>query len=340
MNGQDHGASMMALLSDAPGKADGLRVGLTRRPDPGAGQVRLRVTAAGLNFPDTLIIEDRYQVRPARPFSPGIEVAGVIDAVGEGIGTALVGQRAVAFTTHGGVADYVVAEAHLAAPISADLDDAMAASLVVTYGTMWHALRERAHLLAGDVMLVTGASGGIGQAAILLGKALGATVVAAASSSERAEVARRIGADRTFIYPVDGDKATLSALFTEKAGDHPFDVVCDPVGGIYGTAALRSLAWGGRQLVLGFAAGLPDYTANIVLLKSANIVGVSWGEMVGRAPGLFGRHMSALFDLVQRGLLAPPAPRIVPLAGAAKAIAAIAGREAVGKTVVALDRRS
>jgi NADPH:quinone reductase len=335
------GAMMTALLSDAPGKPETLRIGALPRPTPGLGQVRLKVAAAGLNFPDTLIIEDRYQVRPRRPFSPGIEVAGVIDAVGEGVDAALGGQRAVAFVTYGGIAEYVVAEAHLTARIGAGLSDAMAASLVVTYGTVWHALKDRARLQTGEAMLVTGASGGIGQAAVLLGKAFGATVIAAASSPERAEVARRMGADHTFVYPAEGaDKAALTKLFRDQAGGRAFDVVCDPVGGVYGTAALRALAWGGRQLVLGFAAGLPEYAANIVLLKSADIVGVSWGEMVGRTPGLFARHMDAVFKLIEAGRLTLPAPHVMPLDRAADGIAAIVSRRAVGKTVVMLDQRS
>ncbi|API61086.1 hypothetical protein BSL82_10850 [Tardibacter chloracetimidivorans] len=332
---------MTALLSDAPGKADSLRVGTVPRPSPGAGQVRLKVAVAGLNFPDALIIEDRYQIRPPRPFSPGIEVAGIVDEVGEGVDAALVDQRAVAFVPYGGIAEYVVADVHLTAPIAAGLDDAIAASLVVTYGTVWHALADRARLQPGEKMLVTGASGGVGQAAVLLGKALGAVVVAAASSAEKAEAARALGADEAFVYPAEGgDKASLTKLFKEQAGDRLFDVVCDPVGGLYGTAALRALAWGGRQLVLGFAAGLPEYAANIVLLKSADVVGVSWGETVGRVPGLFAQHMSALFGLMEGGRLAPPAPRVVPLEQAADRIAAMANRQAVGKTVVAIDQRA
>jgi len=332
---------MTALLSDTPGKAETLRIGSVPRPSPAPGQVRLKVAAAGLNFPDALIIEDRYQVRPQRPFSPGIEVAGVIDVVGEGVDTALIGQRAVAFITYGGIAEYVVAEAHLTARIGAGLSDAMAASLVVTYGTVWHALQDRARLQAGETMLVTGASGGIGQAAVLLGKAFGATVIAATSSPERAEVARRLGADHAFVYPAEGaDKAALTRLFKDEAGDRPFDVVWDPVGGIYGTAALRALAWGGRQLVLGFAAGLPEYAANIVLLKSADIVGVSWGETVGRMPGLFARHMDAVFGMIETGGLTPPDPQVMPLDRAADGITAMASRQAVGKTVVILNERS
>ena len=332
---------MTALLSDAPGSADTLRIGLAPCPSAGRGQVRIKVAAAGLNFPDALIIEDRYQDRPPRPFSPGIEVAGVIDEVGEDGDVGLIGQRVVAFVTYGGIAEYVVAEAHLTARIGAGLNDAMAASLVVTYGTVWHALQERARLRPGEAMLVTGASGGIGQAAVLLGKAFGATVIAAASSPDRAQVARRLGADHTFVYPAEGaDKAALTKLFRDQARERPFEVVCDPVGGVCGTAALRALAWGGRQIVLGLAAGLPDYAANIVLLKSADIVGVSWGETVGRMPGLFARHMDAVFGLVEAGRLVPPDPHAVPLDRAGEGIAAMANRQSIGKTIVTLGERS
>lgn len=300
--------------------------------------MRLKVMAAGVNYPDALIIEGRYQVQPQRPFSPGIEVAGVIDAIGQGVDPALMGQRSVAYITHGGMAEYALAQAHLTAPIGAGIDFATAASVVVTFGTVWHALYDRARLEAGEVLFVTGASGGIGQAAVLLGKAMGATVIAAASSAYKAEAARALGADHAFVYPADDlDKSTLGKLFKEQAGSRAFDVICDPVGGIYGSAALRALAWGGRQLVVGFAAGMPEYAPNLILLKSANVLGVSWGEMVSRTPGLFARHLEKIFDMIAAGRFAPPAPAIVPLAQAAEAIASMASRKAVGKTVIAIE---
>ena len=329
---------MNALLSDAAGPADTLRIGRIDCPSPGLGQVRLKVMAAGVNYPDALIIEGRYQVQPQRPFSPGIEVAGIIDAIGPDVDPALMGQRSVAFITHGGMAEYALAQAHLTAPIAVGLDFATAASIVVTFGTVWHALHDRARLEAGEALFVTGASGGIGQAAVLLGKAMGATVTAAASSAFKAQAARALGADHSFVYPADDlDKSALGKLFKQEAGSLAFDVVCDPVGGIYGSAALRALAWGGRQLVVGFAAGMPEYAPNLVLLKSANILGVSWGEMVSRTPGLFARHMETIFDMISDGRLVSPAPAVVPLAQAADAIASMVSRKAVGKTVIAIE---
>ena len=328
---------MRALLSTEPGDGSRLRVGELPLPEPGPNEIRIRTCFAGINYPDVLIIEDRYQVNPSRPFAPGIEVAGVVDAVGADVSCVRVGQPSVALLRFGGLADYVVAPADAVAPTPADMDLATAASLVVSYGTSWHALRDRAKLQAGDTLLVLGASGVVGLAAVQIGKAIGARVVAAVSSNEKAQAARSHGADEVVVYPVDQvDSRNLAGSFKHACGTGGATCVFDPLGGVYGEAACRALAWQGRVLVVGFAAAMPSIPANVVLLKSASVLGVSWGETVARTPGLFTRHMAELGALAARGSITPRPALIVPLEEAGQAIQSLATRKAVGKTIVRL----
>lgn len=315
-----------------------LRIGEIPLPEPGPGEVRIRSSYAGINYPDTLIIEDRYQISPPRPFAPGIEVAGVVDAVGPGVAGAYVGQFCVALLRYGGLADYAVAPASTVAPLPADLVASTAASMVVSYGTSWHALHERASLQAGETLLVLGASGVVGLAAVQIAKAVGARVVAAVSSEEKAQAVRLYGADDVVIYPRGQiESRRLAAVFKDVCGTRGATCVFDPVGGVYGEAAFRALGWRGRFLIVGFAAAaLPTLPANIVLLKSADVLGVSWGEMVIRTPGLFQRHITEIGALAASGAVEPPRPAIVPLEQAGKVIQSLAARQAVGKTVVEL----
>jgi NADPH2:quinone reductase len=336
MNGRFDGEQVKALLSSIPGNARLLALGDRPLPLPGPGEVRIKVSHAGINYPDALIIEDRYQIRPARPFTPGIEVAGHIDAVGEGAALLEPGQPCVALLRYGGLAEYAIASMDMVASMPAGMDGAAAASMIVTYGTAWHALKDRAALQERETLLVLGVSGGVGIAAVELGIACGARVIAAVSSEEKARIARDHGADDVLVYPREGmEIRALAALFKEGCAPGA-DCIYDPVGSVYGEAAISALAWQGRYLVIGFAGGIPSLAANLILLKSANVFGVSWGETVVRTPGLFRRHMAELGELAARGVIAPHPDAILPLDRAASAIAALAERRAIGKTVISM----
>lgn len=330
---------MKALICSSPGNGSALRIGELPIPQPKSHEIRIKTHFAGINYPDVLIIEDRYQLRPPRPFSPGIEIAGVIDAVGVDVDWAEAGQPCVALLRYGGLAEFAVAPAEAVAPIPGGLDIAEAASMVISHGTSWHALRDRANLRQGDTLLVLGASGVVGQAAVQLGKALGTRVVASVSSLEKARAAEANGADNVVLYPVGdvGDRQ-LATLFKEACGTEGATCIFDPVGGRYGEAALRALAWQGRYLVVGFASSLPNFAANLILLKSAELLGVSWGETVSRKPGMFRRHMAEIGELVENGAIDPKPTTIIPLEKAGDAIEALAARTAFGKTIVQIKQ--
>jgi len=332
---------MKALLSKAPGGPDTLVLEDVEEPTPGPGEVRIQVHAVGVNFPDSLIIQDLYQVRPRRPFSPGAELAGVIDAVGEGVQDRKIGDRVIGWSGHGAMAQKLVLHGSRCIPISDAMPFDDAAALVMTYGTSQHALKDRAKLQPGETLLVLGAAGGVGLAAVELGKAYGARVVAAASSLEKAELARSRGADEVLVYPTgpfdaDGRKA-LSAQFKAAVGGEGAQVIYDPVGGDYAEAALRAIGWEGRYLVVGFPAGIPKMPLNLTLLKSCQIVGVFWGAFITHAPAQFLTNVDELLALYGQGAIKPAISARFPLAQGGQAIAALAERRAQGKLVVMLE---
>jgi NADPH2:quinone reductase len=332
---------MRTLLSQAPGPPETLV--LEERPDPvpGPGQTLVRVAACAVNFPDALIIEDRYQVRPERPFAPGAEAAGVVEAVGEGVLGVQVGERVIAFTGWGAMAEKIAVPASRLARMPDEMPFDEGASLVMTYGTSIYALKDRGGLKAGETALILGAAGGVGLAAVELAKAMGAEVVAAVSSEAKAEAARAAGADRTLVYPRgpfdrDGQKA-LSGLFKAACGERGPDLIFDPVGGDYAEAALRAIAWEGRFLVVGFPAGIPHLPLNLVLLKSCQVIGVAWGAAALRDPVAHARNIAALLELYREGRIRPRVSQRYPLERAPEAIARLAAREAVGKLVIMMD---
>lgn len=328
---------MKALLSRAAGPADTLELAEVPQPTPGAGEVLIAVRACSLNYPDVLIIEDRYQVRPRRPFSPGAEIAGVVEAVGEGVGSLRKGQRVIAMPGFGGLAEKLVLPASGCIPIPDITPANEAAALLMTFGTALYGLKWRGGVLSGERLLVLGAAGGVGSAAVEIAKALGAEVIAATSSKSKAAAARAAGADRTLVYPPgpfdrEGRRG-LSGLFKDACPDG-LDAVFDPIGGDYAEAGLRSLRPGGRLLVVGFTAGIPQLPLNLVLLKQCQVVGVAWGAVAREQPELFAQVAAEVVALHAGGRIRPRITERVPLERAAEAIARLAAREAVGKTVV------
>jgi NADPH:quinone reductase-like Zn-dependent oxidoreductase len=331
---------MKALLSTAPGGPETLV--LTELPDPaaGPGQLLVRVRACAINYPDVLIIEDKYQFKPPRPFAPGGEIAGIVEAVGEGVSGWAAGDRLIAMLGHGGLAEKVVVNAATALPLPEERSFEEGSALILTYATSIHALLDRGRLKAGETLLVLGAAGGVGLAAVELGKAYGARVVAAASSEEKAEAARAAGGDSVLVYPQgpfdkDGSKA-LAQLFKDAVGPNGADVIYDPVGGDYAEPALRAVAWQGRYLVVGFPAGIPRLPLNLTLLKSCDVCGVFWGAFAARDPKANAAHIETLFALWRDGKIAPKVSRTWPLEQAGEAIAWMAARKAVGKLVVTM----
>jgi NADPH:quinone reductase-like Zn-dependent oxidoreductase len=332
---------MKALLSRAPGGPETLELAEIPDPSPGPGQLLVRVKACAINYPDVLIIEDRYQFKPPRPFAPGGEIAGVVEAVGEGVSGWSVGDRLIAMIGHGGLAEKVVVQAAMALPLPPERSFEEGSALILTYATSIHALLDRGRLKEGQTLLVLGAAGGVGLAAVELGKAFGARVVAAVSSEEKAAAAREAGADAVVIYPrgpfdKDGSKA-LSQQFKDAVGPQGADLIYDPVGGDYAEPALRSIAWEGRYLVVGFPAGIPKLPLNLTLLKSCDVCGVFWGAFAARDPKANAAHIQTLFRLWSEGKIAPQISRTWPLAKGGDAIAHMAARQAIGKLVVTAD---
>lgn len=331
---------MKALVSEAPGDYSTLR--LVERPDPvpGAGQIVIDVRACAINFPDSLIIQDLYQFKPARPFSPGGEAAGVISAVGEGVTAWKSGDRVIGLSTHGGMAEKMLLDQIEVVRLPEGRSFAEGASFFFTYGTTIHAFKDRARIKPGDRVLVLGAAGGIGISGIELGKALGATVVAAVSSEAKAAVARESGADEVVIYPtnpLDRDQSkALAEQFKAASGGEGFDIVYDPVGGDYSEPAIRATAWEGRFLVVGFPAGMARIPLNLPLLKSCDICGVFWGKFRADNPRANAAHFEHLFSLWDQGLISPKVSETFPLERGGEAIARLANRSAIGKLVVTI----
>lgn len=332
---------MRAVLSKAPGGPESLVVEEIMDPTPGPGEVVIEVKAVGINYPDALIIEDKYQFKPERPFAPGAEVAGVVDAVGEGVKGVFRGDRVVAVPGWGGLVERLRVPANSLIPIPDGMDFETAAAFVMTYGTSYYALKDRAKLQPGETLLVLGADGGVGAAAVELGKAMGARVVAAASSNEKVEFALELGADNGLIYPSGAmDKAaqkTLAGEFKLATGRDGADVVYDAVGGDYAEPALRAMDWNGRYLVVGFPAGIPSLPLNLTLLKSVSVVGVFWGAAVMRDPRAHAANMAELMTFWKEGKIRPRVSRTYPLERAHEAIQALGDRKAMGKIVVTTD---
>jgi len=290
-----------------------------------------------MNFPDVLIIEDKYQLKPQRPFAPGGEIAGEVMAAGEGVTGWKPGDRLIAALGFGGLAEQVIVPADRAIPLPAERSFEEGSALLMTYATVIHALVDRGRLQAGQRLLVLGAAGGIGIAAIEVGKALGARVIAAVSSDAKAQAARDAGADDALVYPADAvDPRALTQLFKDAVGPAGADVILDPVGGPYTEAALRSIAWEGRFLVVGFPAGIAKLPLNLTLLKSCDVCGVFWGAFAARDPKANAEHVEQLFRWWGEGKIAPRISATYPLERAGEAIAALRDRKAVGKLVVTL----
>lgn len=329
---------MKALLSQQTGGPETLVLGELPRPTAGKGQIVIDVKACAVNFPDVLIIEDKYQFRPERPFAPGGEVAGLVAEVGEGVSDFKVGDRVIAGCGNGGMAEAIAVSVHNVYHLPEGHDFAEGASLLMTYGTSFHALLDRGHIKAGDTLLVLGASGGVGIAAVEIGKALGARVIAGVSSEAKAAIARDAGADDVVIYgEAPADKAAsraLSEAFKAAVGPNGANVIYDAVGGAYAEPALRSIAWEGRYLVVGFPAGIPSMPLNLTLLKSCDIAGVFWGAFVAREPARNRKNIAQLFDMWAEGKISPRVTERFPLAEGGKAIAKLGNRSSVGKLVV------
>lgn len=322
---------MKAVLCKSFGPADTLVVEEISSPEINKNEVLLDVHAAGINFPDTLIIEGKYQFKPPFPFSPGGEAAGVISAVGEEVMNLKVGDRIMALTGWGSCAEQVAVPAYKVLSMPDSMDFATAAAFSMTYGTAIHALKQRGALQEGETLLVLGASGGVGLAAVEIGKAMGARVIAAASTAEKLEVARQAGADELINYQTDDVRERLKIL-TQGLG---VDVIIDPVGGDLFETVFRSIAWNGRMLVIGFASGtIPSLPANLPLLKGAAVLGVFWGAFVQRQPQDNVDNFQQLFAWYAQGKLKPLVSQTFPLAETAYAINVLAARKAVGKLVI------
>ena len=300
-------------------------------PVAAPGEVVVRVKAAALNFLDTLITRGKYQFKPELPFSPAAEIAGVVEAVGDGVTDLKPGQRVCGYMAWGGAREKVAVPAKLMIPIPEGVTDAAAAGISVTYGTAMHGLKDRAQLKAGETVAVLGASGGAGLAAVEVAKLSGARVIAVASSPEKLQVCRDHGADELLDYTTTDLKTGLREL----TGGKGVDVVHDCVGGDYSEASLRSIAWGGRLLVIGFAAGaIPKIPLNLFLLKNAAAIGVFWGEMIMREPERHRANMIEVLDWVAKGKLKPHVSETYPLAHIGDAIASLDKRRVTGKVVI------
>lgn len=330
---------MQALLSVAPGGPETLKLTTLPDPEPKKGQILIRVRAAGANFPDTLIIRDLYQMKPPRPFAPGGEISGEVIAVGEGVSDLEVGDRVLALTGHGGFSELICIPASSAVRIPESMPYEDAACFIFTYGTSYHALKDRAALRAGETLLVLGAAGGVGSAAVELGKAMGARVIAAVSSQEKADFCTALGADETIIYAREMDKdaqKAFSAEIKKLAGGDGVNVVYDSVGGSYAEPALRAMAWKGRYLVVGFPAGIPSIPLNLPLLKGCEIVGVFWGASVFRDPAGHAENTRELFELYTSAQVRPRISARFPLKDAAEALELLDQRAVLGKVVVTM----
>jgi NADPH2:quinone reductase len=324
-----------AVLCKEFGPPERLAVEETAAPTAGAGQVVVEVRACGVNFPDVLMIEDKYQFKPPLPFAPGGEVAGVVTAVGEGVEHVRIGDRVIGSTGWGGFAEEVAVDAARVFPIPPGMDFVPASALLFAYGTSHHALEDRAQIKPGETLLVLGAAGGVGLAAVELGKVMGARVIAAASNAAKLAVCREQGADEVIDYASEDLKERTKQL-TGGAGA---DVIYDPVGGAFAEAALRAIAWNGRFLVVGFASGdIPRIPLNLVLLKGCQIVGVFWGAFSAREPARNQANIQELMRWYAEGKIKPHVSATYPLERAAEALRAMVERKVTGKVVLVPSR--
>lgn len=322
---------MKAVLCKKYGPPDELVVEEVPPLAAGKGQVVVRVKAAGVNFPDTLIIQGKYQFKPEPPFSPGGEVAGVVKETGEGVTGVKAGDRVIAFSTWGGFAEEFAVEAERIVPMPEGMDFVPASAFILTYGTSYHALKDRAQMRPGETLLVLGASGGVGLAAIQLGKSMGARVIAAASSDAKLQVCKENGADEVINYASEDLRARIKAI-TQGRG---VDVIYDPVGGSYSEPALRDMAWNGRYLVVGFAAGdIPKIPLNLALLKGCSIVGVFWGAFTRNEPERNRRNNEELMQLYLQGKVRPHIHATYPMERAADALNEVLTKRVSGKVVL------
>lgn len=332
--------ALKAMMSHAVGGPETLELTEQPIPTPQSGEVLIRVHAAGVNFPDALISRDLYQIKPPRPFAPGGELAGVVEAIGDGVDGFKVGDRVLALTLFGAFSSHVCAKASMTFKIPNLMPFDEASSFILTYGTNYYGLYDCGRLSKSETVLVLGASGGIGTAAIELAKQANARVIAAVSSEEKATFCRNLGADETLIYPRDLEKdgqRALSASIKELAGDKGIDIVYDPVGGNYAEPALRSLNFEGRHVVLGFTAGIPKIPLNLPLLKNLNICGVNWAKFIAEKPERFREQTQTLLNLYEAGSIKPKISARFPLEEAGKALELFDTRQARGKIVVMID---
>jgi len=322
---------MKALVCEAYGPIDTLVVKDIPSPVPGPKQLLIKVKAAAVNFPDALMVQGLYQVKPPLPFTPGAEISGIVEAVGAEVMHYKAGDRVIAMVGQGGFAEECIAEAARTMPLPSGMDFESGAALVLTYGTSLHALKDCGHLKTGETLVVLGAGGGVGISAVEIGKAMGARVIAAASSADKLELCKKVGADETVNYSTENLKDRINELTGGKGAD----VVYDPVGGPYTEPAMRALAWRGRLLVIGFAAGeIPKIPLNLALLKERSIVGVYWGDSVKHDPAGHLANMHQLHEWFAAGAIRPVVSEHFPLTAAKDAIARIANRQVKGKIVV------
>ena len=322
---------MRAVVCEQFGPPESLKVGDLPSQKPKKGQVRVAIKAAGVNFPDILMVAGKYQFRPAFPFAPGGEAAGIVEEVGEGVTQFKPGDRVIAYLGHGAFAEEITAEQERLIPMAEGMDFVTAAGFVLTYGTSHYALKDRAYLKPGESLLVLGAAGGVGLAAVELGKAMGARVIAAASSDEKLQTCREHGADEVINY----SREDLKERVKELTGGKGVDVIYDPVGGDYAEPALRTMAWDGRYLVIGFAAGdIPRIPLNLVLLKSCQIVGVFWGASTQRDPEHNQENLRELVQWWREGKLKPLISATYPMERAVEALKEVQERRVKGKIVI------
>jgi len=326
---------MKAIVCEEFGPISGLQYKDLPEPEPGKGEVRVKVLATGVNFPDGLLVQGLYQVQPERPFVPGVEFCGEVEALGDGVKHLKIGQRLICTNrNYGGFAEKAIVDARLVMPVMDEVSDIDAANIMCAHGTAHHALKQRARLKKGETLVVLGAAGGTGIAAVQIGKALGAKVIAVCSSADKLELAKQNGADELINYT----ETDLKAAIKELTGGKGADVVYDPVGGDAFDACTRAMARNGRLLVVGFASGrIPELPINLTLVKEYSVIGVFWGSFVSHEPMVFLQNMQELFAWYKSGSVSLVTDEVFPLSKTTDALAKVMNREVMGKVVVVPD---